>query len=696
MNRTRRQAQRAPPERKHALMEVHRAVKKEYEKSIRRAKRKGWRQLTETLENDAYGLSYKVATGKIKASQVIGNIGGANRRAEDTYKELLGACFPAREVAETSATQGIGDDLLDPPVQEYCEEELSWAMSRITRNRAAGPDYIDPNMVRASGPLLCEPLGGIIKDCLRLGYYPKTWKMASVKMLTKAGDRDAMDLSSYRAICMISPLGKVFEYLLAGTLKQAVEKKQFSGAQHGCTKGRSTTTALLEIFGVARDSPSKYVGLLSVDFKGAFDHLEWNYILKQVECLKPPKDVMAVLRSYLKDRLVQITSPQERVTHWAQRGCAQGSVLGPLLWNVAIEELLCSLQSNGLRTVAYVDDVAILIEARTKTAIEQGAALALETIDRWSQDSGVTISYNKSAFLMLKGKLARGSPPVIRFRGASIKVQRKLTYLGVTIGERMAYAPLVQDRYDKAIQKLNAIKSLGAATWGASFRTRVRLARTVVKPALLYGVEAWGRRIPKYAVNKLEQAHRRILIWCAAAYRTASYQALCVAVGDLPISVEVVLRVQRGQLRIGGEATHELYEQAWLEALCSWQQLWSSAETGRYTFTLLPNVKDRLKLKHISLDHIVSQYVLGHGDFAAKLHFFKRKEYPMCECLEAEEDAVHCIRDCPRHCRARFEAEWDGLDVSRPELFLTTASSFRTFRRLVKCIAKTKGTHGAN
>jgi len=116
--------------------------------------------------------------------------------------------------------------------------------------------------------------------------------------------------------------------------------------------------------------------VLSIDFRGAFDHLKWRYIREQVAECGLPQEIEGILASYLSDRWAEIAEDHVHLRHRFERGGAQGSVLGPLLWNMALEPLLENIKRACQRVVAYVDDVAILVPGGRKAQIEERAESA--------------------------------------------------------------------------------------------------------------------------------------------------------------------------------------------------------------------------------------------------------------------------------------------------------------------------------
>jgi len=98
------------------------------------------------------------------------------------------------------------------------------------------------------------------------------------------------------------------------------------------------------------------------------------------------------------------------------------------MWNVAMESLLVHLKEQDYQAVAYVDDVTLL--TLEKRAVR---ARALEIVSEWTNQARVALSYNKSKFILIKGKLSRRSPPNIRHEGKRIRAINELQYLGCQV-----------------------------------------------------------------------------------------------------------------------------------------------------------------------------------------------------------------------------------------------------------------------
>lgn len=112
------------------------------------------------------------------------------------------------------------------------------------------------------------------------------------------------------------------------------------GFKHGRSAEEAVSSAVSTIQDLRRDFP--LVVVVSLDIKGAFDHARWHIILRQCAAVGFPWYLIGILRSYFHGRTVSLANRCKSL----QRGCPQGSVLGPLLWNISFNEILHTLEQD--------------------------------------------------------------------------------------------------------------------------------------------------------------------------------------------------------------------------------------------------------------------------------------------------------------------------------------------------------------
>ncbi|EFN63038.1 Putative 115 kDa protein in type-1 retrotransposable element R1DM, partial [Camponotus floridanus] len=111
---------------------------------------------------------------------------------------------------------------------------------------------------------------------------------------------------------------------------------------------------------------SKYVLALFIDIEGAFDNLWWQAILATIRKSECSSTLYQIIRGYFTNRHTIVRSKTDQIERSMERGCPQGSILGPIAWNWCMDELLTSFKSEfdeaKAEIIAYADDLLILIK----------------------------------------------------------------------------------------------------------------------------------------------------------------------------------------------------------------------------------------------------------------------------------------------------------------------------------------------
>ena len=123
--------------------------------------------------------------------------------------------------------------------------------SMYDSGKAPGPDKINPELIKKGWTHLGPQLVDLFNACLRHAVFPRIWKRGRVKYLLKPGDREKTDPGSYRPICLLPVVGKLFEGVLLRLLKPTLEMRS-SEAQHGFREGRSTEDAITRLYTITR------------------------------------------------------------------------------------------------------------------------------------------------------------------------------------------------------------------------------------------------------------------------------------------------------------------------------------------------------------------------------------------------------------------------------------------------------------
>lgn len=172
--------------------------------------------------------------------------------------------------------------------------------------------------------------------------------------------------------------------------------------QHGFVPGKSTITAINELYRWTDDSRCRHVFLVFLDITGAFDNVGWFPVLKRLEHMGASICTTRLIQSYLQNRRVNLTLEGNTYSNELERGCPQGSQLGPTLWKVAMTDIGDISRDNNTEVIIYADDIAMLAgAARPPTAFSR-AETYLDSMIIWAKNYGLNFSPEKTSCSLSK------------------------------------------------------------------------------------------------------------------------------------------------------------------------------------------------------------------------------------------------------------------------------------------------------
>ena len=244
------------------------------------------------------------------------------------------------------------------------QEEIKNAIINLKNTNSSGYDEITSKFVKLSSPLIIPALEKLFNLSLSSGIYPSNLKLAKVLPIYKKGD--SKSLNNYRPISILSTLNKIYEKILYARLVSYIEKFNiFYKFQFGFRTNHSTEHALIEIVDQIRLSIDKNeltCGIF-IDLSKAFDTVNHDILLKKLDHYGIKGNALNLFMSYLKNRkqYTMIESNKSKTSN-ISCGVPQGSVLGPLLFLLFINDLPNCCPSGKIRI--FADDTNVFFIAK--------------------------------------------------------------------------------------------------------------------------------------------------------------------------------------------------------------------------------------------------------------------------------------------------------------------------------------------
>ena len=325
----------------------------------------------------------------------------------------------------------------------------------LKNSNSSGTDEISNVLLKKIGEYVAQPLAYLINLSLEQGIYPSALKNSYVMPLFKSGECE--NVANFRPITLCSSISKLFETVINSSLVCFMQKHNLlSPDQHGFVRDRGLDSALGHfVSNIVNTIDSRKVALgLFVDFTKAFDCINHRILLNKLERYGVRGVMLRWFESYLSGRTQQVKLNSFRSDKMSvDEGVPQGSILGPTLFIVYINDMLFHLKPYSDIMMAYADDTNFLCVADDLSEAETKANIIFERLMTWVPKNKLCINDSKTSCVVFRTSRSNlVVPTTIKLGENFFKYSDDSKLLGLTIDKNVCWENHIQNLCTKLTQ----------------------------------------------------------------------------------------------------------------------------------------------------------------------------------------------------------------------------------------------------
>ena len=477
--------------------------------------KKFW-SFVKSLKNDAFGINTLRENGILK-TDTLDKANICNRQFQSAFTRESDDEIPSKG---TSPFTPMGEITVDP-------NGVLKLLNNLKIHKAPGPDGLSARVLKECSSEIAPILALIYNETLAQGTVPDDWRQANVAPIFKKGEK--YDAANYRPVSLTCICCKTLEHIIVSNInKHLAIESILADCQHGFRSQRSCETQLVQFFhdlvsnlDRALNRNHRQTDVIIMDFAKAFDKVPHRRLLYKLDYYGIRGSTHKWITSWLSGRFQKVVlDGQASDPVPVLSGVPQGSVLGPVLFLIFINDLPENIRSS---VRLFADDCVLYrnIESPADCQILQDD---LNSLAQWEADWQMKFNVAKCHSM----RVTRHPPDKhIQFEYTlhqqRLEQVQSAKYLGITISDDLDWGQHISEISSKATKTLGFLRRNLAF---APRHTKEVAYKTLVRPKLEYAAPIW-HPYHETQIGQVEKVQRTAARWTCRRWRNTS------SVGDM-------------------------------------------------------------------------------------------------------------------------------------------------------------------
>jgi hypothetical protein len=416
---------------------------------------------------------------------------------------------------------------------EVNPELLTKLLLQLDPSKSAGPDNVPALFLINCTKSIVEPIVLLFNRSFAECTVPSIWKSAFITPVHKKGSKT--EVTNYRPISKLCILSKLLEKLVYIQVNEAL-KNYFSPNQHGFLQHRSTISnlSLLNDYVSFEMSRGSQVDVIYTDYSKAFDRIDHDLLISKLHKMGISGDLLRWFSSYIANRS-QAVVINNYISSWVTvpSGVPQGSLLGPLLFNIYVNDISdCFIHTNLL---CFADDMKIFAKVKT---VQDSILIQddLMRLDRYCYSNKLELNPSK-CFTVTFSRQRCPVQTSYKLRDQNLSKVPVMKDLGVLHDSKL----LFDEHINNVVS--SATKALGFIMRNSLYFTQAKTMKVLfcayVRSKLEYASQIWNPQYQTY-IDRIERVQKKFVKYLCfklkTPYKSSEYDHICKKHHLLPLS----------------------------------------------------------------------------------------------------------------------------------------------------------------